>query len=196
MNDKSSSVLISVNHSLLILGLSPMSFSCVWSLTWKKQIYFSYLHLLKFDRSGSAVKNPPATHEPQETWLRSLGWEDTLEEGMATHSSILAWRIPWTEKPGRLQSIGSQRVGHDWSDLARKFDFNYKCYRLFYGKFIINLTKRPKYLHLQRLKSCDLFGCCFSFYHFYKHYHCKKSSNCSRVNQFPRKSLFWWYKYQ
>ena len=47
-----------------------------------------------------------------ETCVRSLGWEDPLEEQMATHSSILAWRIPWTEEPGRLQSIGSQRVGH------------------------------------------------------------------------------------
>ena len=47
-----------------------------------------------------------------------LGWDDPLEEGMATHSSILAWRIPWTEEPGGLQSIGSQRVRHDWSDLA------------------------------------------------------------------------------
>ena len=49
----------------------------------------------------------------QETWVRSLGWEEPLEEGMATHSSILAWRIPWTKEPGRLQSMGSQRVGHD-----------------------------------------------------------------------------------
>ena len=48
-----------------------------------------------------------------EMWVRSLAWEDLLEEGMATHSSILAWRIPWTEEPGSLQSIGSQRVGHD-----------------------------------------------------------------------------------
>ena len=46
---------------------------------------------------GSVVKNPPVTWE---TWVRSLGWEDPLEEGMATHSSILAWRIPWTEEPG------------------------------------------------------------------------------------------------
>ena len=45
--------------------------------------------------------------------VRSLGWEDPLEEGMAIHSSILAWRIPWTEETGGLQSIGSQRVGHD-----------------------------------------------------------------------------------
>ena len=52
------------------------------------------------------VKNPPAM---QETWVRSLGWEDPLEKEMATHCSILAWRILWTEEPGRLQSMGSQK---------------------------------------------------------------------------------------
>ena len=56
------------------------------------------------------VKNLPAV---QETQVRSLGWEDPLEKEMATHSRILAWRITWTEKPGGLQSMGSQRVGHD-----------------------------------------------------------------------------------
>ena len=56
------------------------------------------------------VKNLPAVRE---TWIRSLGWEDRLEEGAATHSSILAWEIPCIEEPGRLQSLGSQRVGHD-----------------------------------------------------------------------------------
>ena len=56
------------------------------------------------------VKNLPAM---QETWVRYLGWEDPLEKGRATHSSILAWRTPWTEEPGRLQSMGSPRVGHD-----------------------------------------------------------------------------------
>ena len=56
------------------------------------------------------LKNLPAMHE---TWVRSLGWEDPLEEGMATHSSILAWRILWTEEPGGLQSMGSQRARHD-----------------------------------------------------------------------------------
>ena len=55
------------------------------------------------------VKNPSAM---QETWVGSLGQEDPLEEGMATHSSILAWRIPWTEEPCRLQSTGLQRIGH------------------------------------------------------------------------------------
>ena len=56
--------------------------------------------------------------EPQETWVQSLSREDPLEESIATQSSVLACRIPWTEEPGRLQSIGSQRVGHDWSNLA------------------------------------------------------------------------------
>ena len=60
--------------------------------------------------SGSAVKNPPAM---QETRVQSLGWEDSLEEGMATHSSILAWRIPWREEPDGLQFRVSQRVGRD-----------------------------------------------------------------------------------
>ena len=55
------------------------------------------------------VKNPRAMRE---TWVRSLGWKATLEEGMAAHSSILAWRIPWTKEPGGLQSKGSQRVGN------------------------------------------------------------------------------------
>ena len=50
----------------------------------------------------------------RETWVQSLGWEDPLEKEMATHSSIHAWKIPWTKEPGGLQSIGSQRVGHDW----------------------------------------------------------------------------------
>ena len=52
-------------------------------------------------------------------WVRSLGREDPLEEKMATHSSVLAWRIPWTEEPSELKSIGSQRFGNDSSDLAR-----------------------------------------------------------------------------
>ena len=56
------------------------------------------------------VKRLPAVRE---TWVQPLGWEDPLEKEMATHSSTLAWKIPWMEEPGRLQSTGSQRVGHD-----------------------------------------------------------------------------------
>ena len=59
------------------------------------------------------VKNPPAIQEMQETWVQSLDQEDPLEEGMATHSGILARKIPWTEKPGGLKSLGLQRVRYD-----------------------------------------------------------------------------------
>ena len=69
---------------------------------------------------GSVVKNLLAQ---QETWVQSLGWEDLLKKEMATHSSILAWQIPWTEEPGRLQSMRVQRVGHD---LATKQQQQYK----------------------------------------------------------------------
>ena len=71
-------------------------------------------HLSKLNVRASLVaqmmKNPPAMQENQ---VQSLGKDDSLEEGMATHFSILAWRIPWTEEPGGLQSMGSQRVGHN-----------------------------------------------------------------------------------
>ena len=65
------------------------------------------------------VKNPPANARDTRDAGSMPGREDPLEEGTANHSSILAWRIPWTEGPGGLQSIGSERVRHDWSDLAR-----------------------------------------------------------------------------
>ena len=70
---------------------------------------------------GQTVKNLPAI---QETWAQSLGWGNSQEEEMATHSSILAWGILWTEEPGGLPSIRSHRVGHDWSDLAAAAAFN------------------------------------------------------------------------
>ena len=61
------------------------------------------------------VKNSLTKQKMQETQVRSLGQEDPLEKEMATHSSILAWRIPWTEEPGGLQSMGSQRIVYDWA---------------------------------------------------------------------------------
>ena len=69
-------------------------------------------------------KNLPAM---QETGVRSLSWEDPLEKGMATHSSILAWRIPWTETPGRLQSMGLHRVRHNWATNTHKIWNHPKC---------------------------------------------------------------------
>ena len=66
--------------------------------------------IIRFLAVAQTVKNLPAIWE---TWVQYLGREDPLEKGMATQSSILAWRIPWTEKPGLLQPMGSQRAGHD-----------------------------------------------------------------------------------
>ena len=61
---------------------------------------------------GSVVKNPPVMQETEEMWVPSLHQEDPLKKEMTTHSGILAWKIPWAEEPGELQSMGSQRVGH------------------------------------------------------------------------------------
>ena len=73
-------------------------------------LYISTAVLAVVIRLAQRVKCLPAM---QETRVRSLGWEDPLEKEMVTHSSILAWRIPWTEEPSGIQSTGSQRVGHD-----------------------------------------------------------------------------------
>ena len=84
---------------------------CLWSWRGKRK---PAIRGRCFPR-GSDGKNPTAV---QKTWVRSLDQEDPLEKDMATHASTLAWRIPWTEEPGRLWSMGSQRVRHDWSDWA------------------------------------------------------------------------------
>ena len=85
------------------------------------QSFSGFLHSMTPPvKEAQRVKNLPAV---QETHVQSLGREDLLEKGMATHSSILAWEIPWTEELGRLQSMGSQRVGHDWGTNT----FTYLC---------------------------------------------------------------------
>ena len=73
-------------------------------------MYFTYdnVYVSGFPGDGSVVKNPPATQQPQEMQFRSLGQEEPLEKGIATHSSILAWEITWTEAPGGLQSMRLQ----------------------------------------------------------------------------------------
>ena len=77
------------------------------------------------------IKRLPAMRE---TRVRSLGWEDPLEKEMAIHSSTLAWRIPWTEEPGWLQSTGSQRVRHDWvTSLTHSLPYLVTVLSLFYG---------------------------------------------------------------
>ena len=81
------------------------------------------------------VKHMPAM---QETWVQSLGWEDPLEKEMATHSSTLAWKIPWTEEPGRLQSMGLQTVRHNWVT-----SFHYV--ELIYSRGIAHERKRDSF---------------------------------------------------
>ncbi|CAI9154435.1 unnamed protein product [Rangifer tarandus platyrhynchus] len=93
-------------------GLTMSCVFCILSVRVNSVFSFNtniYGHLGAFP-VAQRVKRLPTMRE---TWVRSLGREDPLEKEMATHSSILAWKIPWTEKPGRLQSMGSQRVGHD-----------------------------------------------------------------------------------
>ena len=93
-------IVLSLTYHLFSLSCFP---SClkIWMQLNNKPI----------SKEAQMVKNPPAMWE---TWIWSLGWEDPLEKEMATHSSILAWRIPWTAEPGGLQSKGWQRVRHDW----------------------------------------------------------------------------------
>ena len=94
-----------LNYSLCFLNLH-LNIYTNWN-------FMLVLHILYLGfPGGSAVKNLPAI---QETWVQSLGQEDPLEKGMALHSSILAWSIPWREEPGRLQSMGLQRLGHNWA---------------------------------------------------------------------------------
>ena len=93
----------------------------------------------------SLVKNQLAMWETQ---VRSLGREDPLEKEMATHSSTLAWRIPWREEPGRLQSMGSHRVGHDWAtSLSLSFTFILYC-----SRFIILFTQHKTKNQMQKIK--------------------------------------------
>ena len=99
----------------------------------------------------------------RETWVRSLGREDPLEKEMVTHSSILAWRIPWTEKPGRLQSTGSQRVGHDWvTSLIKDICIGYQ-YKCIHWRILSNYLRQ---LRKFSLKSKTLVGSCIALSHF------------------------------
>ena len=89
------------------------------------------------------VKNLPAMWE---TWVRYLDWEDPLEKGKAIHSSILIWRIPWTEEPGWLQFMGSQRVGHDWTTKQQQQLIIYKIH-------IFSWCTKAKNIKLQNYKT-------------------------------------------
>ena len=96
-------------YSLSYLVPSPYiyPFDCVA----KSYLYISLLTL--FYGASLVAQEVKCLSTMQETWVRSLGWEDPLEKEIAIHSSTIAWKIPWTEELGRLQSMGLQRVGHD-----------------------------------------------------------------------------------
>ena len=104
----------------LVLDLQPLELweneSLLFELPHLRCLFCAHSGLIQSGKESEVafllaqvVKNPPAM---QETWVQSLGWEDPLEKGKATHSSTLAWRIPWREEPGGLLSMGSQRVRH------------------------------------------------------------------------------------
>ena len=101
------------------------------------------------------VKRLPAM---QETRVQSLGWEDPLEKEMAAHSSILAWKIPWTEEPGRLSSMGSQRVGHDWAtSLSLYFHFTFTFHvSSISGFWPLHLLPCSSFLTYKKLRWCRL----------------------------------------
>ena len=100
------------------------------------------LQTVKASLVAQLVKNLPTVRE---TWVRSLGWEDPLEKGMASHSSIPAWEIPWPEEPGGLQFMESQRVGHDWATFIFTFHFHV-CVRegFILGHWFMSLWKLGK----------------------------------------------------
>ena len=80
--------------------------------------------------------------EAQETWVPSWGWEDPLKQEMATHSSILSWNVPWTEEPGRLQSMGSERIGHGWVTEHAHIEFSLldvEIFRLAFGTWGVSI---------------------------------------------------------
>ena len=125
--------------------------------SWELHLIISPLQLFP---SSPGTKNLPAMQEPQETWVPSLGQEDPLEKGLETHSIILAWRIPCTEEPGGLQSIGSQRVRQDWSNLPRLICTEaFQCVSVLYWQLLgIRLWTLHFYYfkHFSNLSRCVL----------------------------------------
>ena len=96
------------------------------------------------------VKNLLAMQETQETWVRSLGWEDSLEEEMATHSSILQWRIPWTEEPGGFQTTGSQKVRHN-SAAQHMHEYTHTHTQMALGYWDVSVEKIKKQIKIPTL---------------------------------------------
>ena len=98
---------------MVYVNLPVTSCAVYWRLWSLPFIWLFFTPVTLASLVAQRLKHLPASACNTETWVRSLGQEDPLEKETATHSSTLAWRIPWTEEPGGLQSTGSQRVGHD-----------------------------------------------------------------------------------
>ena len=109
---------ILIIHCTLLPCVTSISYSlsCHMSITYH---HVWYIVKTRMGFPGGTGGKEPTCHCRREIWVQSLGWENPLKEGLAAHSRILAWRIPWTEEPGGLQSIGSHRVGHNCSDSAQ-----------------------------------------------------------------------------
>ena len=112
--------LLSYIHGYCCCGFTDSSkpyflSSIIMSLGWKSLSLILKLKSWKLRKGFPGNSDGKESAAAQETWVQSLGREDPLEKEMATHSSILAWEIPWAEEPGRLQSMGSQRVGYNWT---------------------------------------------------------------------------------
>ena len=118
--------LCSIFHNFFFFLINMILFSFTYVYVWASPV-------------AQQQKNLPANQEPQEKRVWSLSREDALEEGTETHSSTLAWEIPWTEELGGLQSTRSQSVRHDWSDLACTHVYVYSCglFSLLYALFCI-----------------------------------------------------------
>ena len=111
--------------------------------------YFNSDHVLNWGFPSGTSGKEPVCHKTQDTPFGSLGWEDPLEEGMDSHSRLLAWRIPWTEEQDGVQSIGLQRVGHDWSNLA--------CMHIFLIAYHFQQDNIPSGFHLKSQISVNTF---------------------------------------
>ena len=99
-----------VKHRLLLYVKLTWTPKTMWTPVLESGVSSLFSEQLEASLVAQRFKHLPPMRE---TWVQSLGWDDPLEKEMATHSSILAWRISWSEEPGRLQSTGSQTVGHD-----------------------------------------------------------------------------------
>ena len=127
------------------------------------------------------VKNLPSV---QETWVPSLGWEDPLEKGMVTHFSILDWEIPWAENAGRLQSIGSQRVGHNWAMNTFTSLSTFSITGTFPLLTVISFSA----LHFPVEGIIALFG---HFWNNGRHFECRSNSNGIKKNYQQVRFLVW-----